>query len=471
LTELAEGPAVPKDDCPSLVASSAGSLPAQWFSALRQKAAHPAVSNTAWILLERVGRMGIALVVGIVVVRYLGAERYGLYAYALTLAAIFVPLAGCGIGENLIRHLVEKDAIEGKVLGTACLLRAAAALLAVALTWSMFLVLPNKASMTSWDLAAALASMAALPLMVLDPYFQSLSRSRVVTICGLAAGVLAAGLKIAGVMAAAPVAVFLAAHAVEAILLATGLFSAYHLMGGRVILWGFDRSIATTLMREGLPMILAGFAILIYNQSDILLLGLLRNDHDVGVYSAAVRLSTLWLFLPMAIMTSAAPFLYRAQRSDENLYRCRLSVTMTCVVGISYLFAAAMSVFPEQLTMVVFGEDYVQAAPVLRIHVWSNVFSMLGMSQSTWYVGRGLLWLGVRNTLVGASANLVLNLLVIPEYGPQGAAATTLMATALTSIVLNSLDHRTAPLAKLQMQAIALMGCWSSFRPTAPTQR
>jgi PST family polysaccharide transporter len=140
-------------------------------------------------------------------------------------------------------------------------------------------------------------------------------------------------------------------------------------------------------------------------------------------------------------------------------------------VGISYLFAAAMSVFPEQLTMVVFGEDYVQAAPVLRIHVWSNVFSMLGMSQSTWYVGRGLLWLGVRNTLVGASANLVLNLLVIPEYGPQGAAATTLMATALTSIVLNSLDHRTAPLAKLQMQAIALMGCWSSFRPTAPTQR
>lgn len=456
MTGLAARDAMPLGDDSSPATRAAPTSPGGWLADLRRAAAHPAVANTAWILLERIGRMGIALVVGVVVVRYLGAERYGLYAYTLTMAALFMPLAGCGIGENLIRHLVGPEITREKALGTACLLRAAAVTVAAVLTWTAFLVVPNNASATPWGLAAALMSISALPLMVLDPYFQSLSRSRVVTLCGLFAGITAAVIKVAAVLAAAPVTVFLAAHAAESILMALGLFTAYHLLGGRARRWSFDRGLAVTLVREGMPMILAGFAIMIYNQSDILLLGALRNDHDVGIYGAAVRLSTLWLFLPMAVLTSAAPFLYRAQNVDESLYASRLLKTTTIVVALCYLFALVMTIFPLQITTLLFGEEYAEAAPVLRIHVWSNIFAMLGMAQSTWYIGRGLLWAGLRNTVVGAVANLGLNLLVIPGFGPVGAAWTTLCATAIASVILNSLDGRTLPLARMQVQSLSL---------------
>lgn len=458
MIRLREGEAAPIAE----EAAKANSPRPEWqvarFEKLRTLATHPAVTNTAWILLERVGRIGIALLVGVVVVRHLGAERYGLYVYTLTLASLFVPLAGCGIGENLVRHLVGDEGLQDRVLGTACLLRAAAAILAAALTAGVFCILPNTAATTPWDLAAALAAMSALPLMVLDPYFQSLSRSRVVTACGLGAGIIAAAAKITAVAASAPVMVFLAAHAVEAILVGVGLLAAYQLVCGPARRWRFDQAIAVTLLREGLPTVLAGFAIMVYNQSDILLLGILRNDHEVGIYGAAVRLSTLWLFLPMAVLTSAAPFLYRAQNTDAALYRSRLLATMSLVVGLCYAFAIVMAVFPEAVTNLLFGAEYAEAAPVLRVHVWSNVFAMLGMAQSTWYIGRGLLWVGFRNTLIGAGVNFVLNIIIIPSYGPSGAAATTLLATILTSVVLNSIDTRTRALATIQARSLMLDG-------------
>ena len=428
------------------------------YTKLRNMFAHPAARNAGWIFAERIGRLGISLVVGILVVRNLGTERYGIYAFALTAASLYVPLATCGMGENIIRHLLTGASAPGVVLGTAFTLRLAAVAGSLAFTYATVAMLPSTASATFREIATASLAMTALPLLVLDPFFQSLSRSRVITICGLTAGALAAVIKVVGVAVNAPVSLFLAAQAAESLMLAAGLLAAYELTGGGIRQWRFESTMARLLLREAAPTILAAFAIMIYNQSDVLLLGMLTNDREVGIYSAGVRISTMWLFVPMALLSSAAPFLYRAQQQENASYLEQLQFTTSLVVAACYPFVLVLAVAPHWVVTLLFGEDFLQSGDVVRVHVWSNLFAMLGMAQSSWFIGRGLLWIGFRNTCIGAVVNVLLNIIVIPRFGAVGAAATTLIATLTTSILLNSIDRRTRDLSAVQLRSLVLAG-------------
>jgi PST family polysaccharide transporter len=434
---------------------------------LRAFVDHPALANAGWIIGERIGRLLIALVVGILVFRKLGVDRLGAFNYALTAASLFVPLSTFGLGENLVRHLVGGRS-NGVMLGTAFAMRAAGTLAAYGLGVAAFLLIPNQTAATLGDAAVAGLALWSAPLLVLDPYFQSLSRSRVVTACGLTAGLVAAAVKIIGVLIDAPIRYFLFANALDAILLGAGLLAVYVLTTGGER-WRFDLTTARGLMREAIPSILTGFAVFIYDQSDVLLLGVLAAsrevaDHQIGLYAAAVRLSSMWRFVPFAILASAVPFLYRAQQRDETSYRAALIQTVSIVMACSYLFMIPLAIWPDEAIQVLLGEGYREAAPVLRVHVFSNLFAILGVAQSTWLIGRGMLWAGFRNTVIGAVANVALNVVFIPQYGALGAAATTVAATFLATIPVNALFPATRPLADILTRGMFLAGLPAMMR-------
>ena len=130
----------------------------------------------------------------------------------------------------------------------------------------------------------------------------------------------------------------------------------------------------------------------------------------------------------------------------------------------SYLFIVPLAIWPGEVIQLLLGDGYLEAAPVLRVHVFSNMFAILGVAQSTWLIGRGMLWAGFRNTVVGAVANIVLNVLVIPRYGALGAAATTVAATCLATIPINALFPATRPLADMLTRGMFLVGLPAMIR-------
>jgi hypothetical protein len=132
---------------------------------IRRAIAHPGVRNAGWIGVEKIGRMVLSLLVGIFVVRQLGPDRYGTYAYVLTWATIFSPLALFGIGENTVRHLVGSPVHEGRVLATAASLRAASSLVAALLTLCAFLSVGTHADANAGQLSIAMTS----PIFRLTP--------------------------------------------------------------------------------------------------------------------------------------------------------------------------------------------------------------------------------------------------------------------------------------------------------------
>jgi PST family polysaccharide transporter len=420
---------------------------------------HPAVRNAAWIGFEKIGRMALSLLVGILVVRQLGPERYGSYSYVLAWSSFFVPIALFGVGENTVRHLVAMPKAEGRVLCTAAILRIGSSVTAATLTIIAFAVSGAHADASWAEIGVACLTLAAYPLLVVDPYFQAHSRARVITMCGLGSGIVAAAVKIVGVSIHAPVLYFVAAHAAESMILALTMTAAYVATTSPPRGWQFDGGIALTLWREAAPMIIGGFAIVVYNQSDLVLLGvMLDSPREVGNYACACRVSTMWMFIPLAILSSAAPFLYRAQPSDQALYEHRLVRITSLTMAVAYVCCTVLSVFPEGIIWILFGQEFTPAADALRVHVWSNVFAILGVAQTSWVLGRKLLWVVLQHTILGAVVNVALNIIVIPRYGAVGAAWTTVIAMATVAVVAAGLRPSTRRLAALQMQSILLRG-------------
>ena len=92
--------------------------------------------NTAWLIGERVFSMGLGLIVGVALARYLGPEDYGRFSFLRAAVAFVGPLSSLGLAGIVTRELANRPEREGEILGTVVALRVLGALAAVCLLWA-----------------------------------------------------------------------------------------------------------------------------------------------------------------------------------------------------------------------------------------------------------------------------------------------------------------------------------------------
>jgi PST family polysaccharide transporter len=187
---------------------------------------------------------------------------------------------------------------------------------------------------------------------------------------------------------------------------------------------------------------------------DQVMLGRMLGDEAVGVFSAAVTISEAWYFIPVAFMTAIAPALTAAFQKSEADFERQLLASMRILLWVSIVAAVVLSLSAPSLIALLYGGQYLGAAPVLAMHAWAGVFVALGVASGPWFVNHGMLKAGMYQAVAGALVNVGLNLWLIPQFGPQGAAASTVVSYATSVILFNLFNARTLPLVRLQLRSI-----------------
>jgi PST family polysaccharide transporter len=103
----------------------------------------------------------------------------------------------------------------------------------------------------------------------------------------------------------------------------------------------------------------------------------------------------------------------------------------------------------------VFGAPYAAAGPVLAVHIWSSLFVFWGVAEGPWFVTEGLVRLSFYRAAAGAVANVLLNLVLIPQYQSMGAAIATVLSYGVATIVANAFSSKTRGIFILQMKSLA----------------
>ena len=211
---------------------------------------------------------------------------------------------------------------------------------------------------------------------------------------------------------------------------------------------------ATTLLRDSLPLLAASIAVFVYMRIDQFMIAAMLGPSDVGIYSAVVTLAEAPLVLPVLLLRAALPTLSQQSRVDSGLRDRTLAKLMAAGFYVHVAIALALVFVAEPVVVLLYGEAYRAGISAFRLQVLSAPFVALGVLSSAWLVLQRCTGHAFRRTLVGALANIALNLVMIPRFGIAGAAGATLIAQVMATYVVDALHAQTRELFSLKTRAL-----------------
>lgn len=415
------------------------------------------LDNIGWLFFDKILRMGVGLLVGVWVARYLGPENFGLLNYAMAFTGLFGAIATLGLQGIVVRDIVNYPQNANTILGTAFILRFIGGLITfLAIIISISLLRPDE-MLTKITVAIFGFIIVIQSGEVIKWWFESQIQSKFVVWIENGVFLFIAAVKVGMILSHASLLAFVLAAFIETLLGALFLLLFYWKKSGSLSSWKPDLTIAKKLLLDSWPLILSSLAIAIYMKIDQVMLGQMLGDQAVGIYSAAVRVSEVWYFIPGIIVSSVFPSIIEARKIDEKLYYQRLQKLYDLIVWIALAVALPMTFVSPWLITILFGNDYTEAGAILSIHIWSALFVFLGVASSNWFLIENKQILSFQRTALGAITNVLLNLYLIPKYGTIGAALATVISYAIAGIFYDVFQKETHKMFKMKIQSFNLI--------------
>ena len=364
----------------------------------------------------------INFAVSIAVVRYLGAQELGRYAYVLAFAYPFGIVADFGLATFAIREISREPARGPEVVAG---LRRAVLLLSGLGSVAMMSVAMMAGHDTTTMLCMGLAALSMLLSAATTPFIVALTAREdlhLVSVHRVAASTLVAVVTVIVLLQeGASLGLLVASAAVNGLMLVFAHFLAGSMPSPPVVLSTRVR----TMIRQALPfgLLMLGYAL--YYRVDMIMLHWLREPRDVGLYAAAYRFLDAVILLAASIGGPFYPRLSNMVGRDPQGIRDLLEGTWKplLVLGLPVLIGTFF--LADSLTQMLFGDEFVEAGVVLKVLILGSL---------------PLLWITIPNQALLAAdvvlplarvyglsvaVNVLLNVALIPRWGPVGAAVAT----------------------------------------------
>ena len=163
-----------------------------------------------------------------------------------------------------------------------------------------------------------------------------------------------------------------------------------------------------------------------FNTVDMLMLGVMSNPQQVGLYSAAYRILNQVLVTYYLLTNVLYPELAR-QTVAQRLRMLRPHVLLG-VFAAGSAAAFLLAAFREPVLAIIFGHAFVAAAPLLLLLACCLPIDFLTSYLSNAYIAWGMEKTVLWCTAIAAGGNILLNLYGIPRYGATAAAINTLIS-------------------------------------------
>ncbi len=431
-------------------------------SAARRVAKNSITPMTAQILARAVD-FGFA----VFMLRLLGPQSYGGYAFAVALIGYFAIVTDYGLGTLLTRE-VARDRSQAQrfvavSIGMRLILSAAATPLLLALVWGYHLLFGLAEEAV---IAACLFMLALFPSAVagqLSAVLSSYERMEFQGIVNILSTVFRAALGIVALLLGWGVV------GLGMVSVATSMVNAaiFYVLVRRFFFapgLSFDIRAGKELLGASTPLMFNNLLNSIFFRVDMLLLQPMRGVQSVGYYSTAYKFVEGLLMIPAFFTLALFPTMSRyAQSAPELLVKAYVS-GMKALFLLSLPITIAITLTADQLILLFFGQQYAPAIQALKILIWFLPFSYVnGITQYLLIAVNRQRYLTIA-FVIGTAFNLVANLIAIPLYGIEGAAAVTVMSEVVLMVPFMVGVYRyigPLPIRKLGLQAVAaalLMG-------------
>lgn len=224
-----------------------------------------------------------------------------------------------------------------------------------------------------------------------------------------------------------------------AMLVASFLFCKYKLpevFGKPKIEKKEKKKITNELFSYSWPIMFLGLIMSLFSWMDSFAIGFFKTAVEVGVYNAAVPIALLLGTVPALFLQLFFPLITKEySKKNFGLIEQLSKQIGKWIFVLNLPFIIIMFLFPGAIINLFFGSEYIAAANSLRmlsigfffysIFILSeNFLSMMGKSKTI-----------LLNLIIASTVNIILNLILVPRYGINGAAFSTMLSYIIWSLL------------------------------------
>ncbi len=404
--------------------------------------------NSLASLILKVSQIGLSFITSILLARLLGVEGYGAYAYVVAWLFILQVPAGLGLRILLPREIATYETHQQWSLMRGIVSWANQSALLTSLVVSFI------ASLIAWYLLGDSNSqmlyifwlgIASLPFLILTILRQSIMRGLHQIILGqLSETILQPALFIL---------IIAATYIFSSGLLNLNMIMIYRLISFVVVFF-----ISTFLLNQSLPnevknylpeynvniwwrsvlpFIFISSMFVINNRTDAIMLGIMQGNESVGLYNVANQGATLISFILIAVNQSLAPTIAKLY-AEGNLSKLQSVIAKSSrTIFLGSLPVALIMLLSGKWFLLIFGSEFTAAYLTLVILSFGQLINSIMGS-----VGLLLQMTGhekdtAKGVFIGAILNIILNAVLIPIWGINGAAVATAISTIVWNLILS----------------------------------
>ena len=397
-----------------------------------------AAENAGWIISGKIVKAVLMLLVIALQARYLGPERYGLLRYAESLTVFAAPLMKLGLDSTLVHELIRRKEREGEVLGTAVAMNVLSALLSIAGIFA-FVSLANAGEReTAVVCMLYSASLIFQAVEMLQFWFQAKLQSKYFAVATAVSYAVMAAVQALLALAGCGVRWFAAASVLEYAGIAVILIAVYRRKSAEPFRVSFP--LGCEMLKASGAFIVSNLMLVLYEETDRIMLELMRGSGAVGQYAAATTCATMFSFVFAAVIYSARPGLFERAEQSKDAFDEGLTELYALVLFSSLAVCVLVVVLAQIVIRVLYGMAFIEAVPTLRLAVWLTTFSYLGAIRDIWLLVKGKQRLLLAVNLSAAVLNIGLNLLLIPVWGTLGAAFASVVTQIFATVIVGFLS-------------------------------
>jgi O-antigen/teichoic acid export membrane protein len=372
--------------------------------------------DTAAIFAAKV----ISLLLGIVrlkyIAMYLGVSKFGIYTFALYFVAMFAIFFDAGLGQILTRDIAaDRSRTQSYVFNSlvlkSFLIGATAILIAFAAFLSRFDRLTNEAIAFSLFITGVNSL-----TLIFTSVFQAYRKMQLVSIITIATDLSTSIAVITLLILGYGLFGLLVGSAIASLLVFFLAMFVCRGISGRFLskvsyrLWSY-------FFKEGIPLAIAGFGIVLYLYVTSALLKYMQGDQAAGYYNAALKIITILTVIPSSFTPVVYPFFSELFNKDKNKLQPVLDASVRYMLIISIPLSVGTILIAKKLILTLYTPEFLPSVLPLQILIVSSLFSYAHVVFYTFFAAVNRQRFAMFVTIPTGILVAVVNYLLIPSFG------------------------------------------------------
>jgi PST family polysaccharide transporter len=417
---------------------------------------HRVAKNTYWLLGDYLLRLLLGIIVFVLSARIFGPERFGMLNYALSFITLFLPLAGLGLDRIIVRDLVREQKKQNEILFTSFCMRflSGSVMIVLSLVLISFLKPGDSTMLSIVGIFSSLLLFQAFDIF--DYWFQSVIQSRTVVLVKAGIFIIFAFGKSLSLIIFPSLIVYVLLSAIESGLYGIGLLSAYLKINGKIP-WNFNLLWAWKMMRQSYPLFLSGLFVIISMKIGQIIIGQVVSERQLGIYSAATRISETTYIIITATTASVFPLFAQLRKASRLKYYTWLQTFFDFSGGTALAISLSITLLAYPIIKVLFGIQYEESIQILQIHIWSTIPVFLSTTQGIWNINEGYTHIHLFQAFGTTVCTIASLILFLPRFGIVSVAWISVLSPFISMVVINLLNTESRKILRYQLQSLFVL--------------